>query len=142
MATAFRFVRNEYADGEARLVYAFDDGLELVERIASWRAGPWRQSAQRPFGAALDLLHLIAGVSYYKAGVPGEIRIESTTIERATAAFLDDLYLHGLGEFAYTNKSICAGRSDFPSHARRSGESRDPVPLRSMQELDSGLRRR
>ncbi len=32
-ARAFRFVRRAYADGVAELVYAFDDGPELVERI-------------------------------------------------------------------------------------------------------------
>ena len=32
VAAAFRFVRCTYADGEAQLVYAFDDGPELIER--------------------------------------------------------------------------------------------------------------
>ena len=32
-ARAFRFARRDYADGVASLVYAFDDGPELVERI-------------------------------------------------------------------------------------------------------------
>lgn len=32
-ARSFRFVRREYADGVVRLVYAFDDGPELVETL-------------------------------------------------------------------------------------------------------------
>ncbi len=69
-ARAFRFVRREFSfvdgQGEARLVYAFDDGPELVE-------------------------------------------------DPATTAFLDELYLHGLGEFAYQNKLDLRGRIRFPA---------------------------
>ena len=125
MAKAFRFVRSEYSGGEARLVYAFDDGPELVERIGFPAAPALAPEREAAFAAALELLHLIAGVSYYKAGVPGEIRIESTTIDRITAAFLDDLYLHGLGEFAYTNKLDLRGRIRFPFHAGQPGLRRD-----------------
>lgn len=113
-AATFRFVRREYAAGEARLVYAFDDGPELIERIG-FPDAPELPVHRRPaFEAALDLLHLIAGVSYYKAGVPGELRVESTVLDRATADFLDALYLHGLGEFAYHNRIDLRGKIRFP----------------------------
>jgi hypothetical protein len=115
-AKAFRFVRNEYTDGEAQLVYAFDGDAEMVERIGFPQAPilpPERQSA---FEAALRLLHLIAGVSYYKAGVPGEIRVEDGALDAATAEFLEQVYLHGLAEFAYQNKIDLRGRIRFPSH--------------------------
>ena len=52
---------------------------------------------------ALRLLHLVAGVSYYKAAVPEEIRIEGYAIDGATAALLTEVYENGLGEFAYRN---------------------------------------
>ena len=96
-ATAFRFVRHEYADGEARLVYAFDDDAEMVERIGFPQAPPLSPERQSAFDAALALLHLIAGVSYYKAGVPGEIRVENGALDAATAGFLDEVYLHESG---------------------------------------------
>jgi len=114
-AGTFRFVRCGYADGVAELVYAFDDGAELVERIV-FPDAPAPDLARTPaLGAALDLLHFIAGVSYYKAGVPGELRIETRVPDAATAAFLDALYLHGLGEFAYHNKLDLRGRIRFPA---------------------------
>ena len=53
MAKTFRFVRSEYGGGEARLVYAFDDGPELVERIGfrgcaeHWHRNAKRRSRQR-----------------------------------------------------------------------------------------------
>ncbi|HOX72433.1 MAG TPA: UDP-N-acetyl-alpha-D-muramoyl-L-alanyl-L-glutamate epimerase [Dokdonella sp.] len=116
-AKCFRFVRREYSDGEARLVYAFDDGPELIERIGFPQAPGLLPERMAAFDAALDLLHLIAGVSYYKAGVPAEIRIESAALDPPTAGFLDSLYLHGLGEFAYHNKLDLRGRIRFPATA-------------------------
>ncbi|MCC7255209.1 MAG: endonuclease domain-containing protein, partial [Dokdonella sp.] len=103
-ARAFRFIRRSLVDGVASLVYAFDDGPELIERVTFPGASPIAAGRRVALDAALDLLHLIAGISYYKAGVPGEIRIESTPLDASTASFLDTLYLHGLGEFAYHNK--------------------------------------
>src|SRR5688500_11242515 len=74
---AFRFVRCDFdaQTGVARLVYAFDDLPELVETVTVPGApfvlvGARAQAAQQ----ALRLLHLVAGVSYYKAAVPEEIR--------------------------------------------------------------------
>jgi hypothetical protein len=113
-ARAFRFVRRDYADGVASLVYAFDDGPELVERIA-FPDAPVLAPDRRPASdAALDLLHLVAGISYYKAGVPEAMHVESTVLDATTAAFLDTLYLHGLGEFAYHNRLDLRGRIRFP----------------------------
>ena len=103
---AFRFVRCEFdaTTGVARLVYAFDDGPELVETITVPGA-PFVLDEARALAAerALRLLHLIAGVSYYKASVPNEIRIDGYAIDAATATLLQDIYVNGLGEFAYRN---------------------------------------
>ena len=114
-AKTFRFVRRAYANGEAQLVYAFDDGPELIERIGFPQAPPLPSERVAAFEAALTLLHLIAGVSYYKAGVPAAIRVEGKPLDPATAEFLDAVYLHGLAEFAYQNKLDLRGRIRFPS---------------------------
>jgi UDP-N-acetyl-alpha-D-muramoyl-L-alanyl-L-glutamate epimerase len=112
-ARCFRFVRREFAGDTATLVYAFDDGPELVERVVFPDAPANPAGGAAAFDAALDLLHLVAGVSYYKAGVPAEIRVEGATLDVATAEVLDALYLHGLGEFAYHNKLDLRGRISF-----------------------------
>ncbi|MFK3651660.1 UDP-N-acetyl-alpha-D-muramoyl-L-alanyl-L-glutamate epimerase [Lysobacter enzymogenes] len=114
---AFRFVRCglDAASGVAELVYAFDDGAELVETITVPGA-PFALDAQRA-GAVermLRLLHLIAGVSYYKAAVPEEIRIDSYAIDADTAALLELIYVNGLGEFAYRNGLNLHGKIKFP----------------------------
>ena len=52
----------------------------------------------------LDLLHWVAGVSYYKAAVPPAISFESGSVSGpATLALLKALYSEGLGEFAVVN---------------------------------------
>ncbi len=113
----FRFVRCEFdADsGEARLVYAFDDGPELVETIR-FPAAPYQLDAQRSAAveAALRLLHLIAGVSYYKAAAPPRIRIDGYRIGADCAALLTEVYENGLGEFAYRNGLELRGKINFP----------------------------
>jgi len=117
-ARTFRFVRCMYASGEAQLVYAFDGGSELVERIAFPDAPELPPERERAFAAALRLLHLIAGVSYYKAGVPNEIVVEGEPLDAETAELLDAVYLHGLAEFAYQNKLDLRGRIRFPHAAQ------------------------
>lgn len=113
----FRFVRCDFAadTGVARLVYAFDDGPELVETVTIPGApfvldGARAEAVQH----ALRLLHLIAGVSYYKAGVPDRVRIDSYAIDAATAALVETIYLNGLGEFAYRNGLNLRGRFRLP----------------------------
>jgi len=120
-ARAFRFVRRGHADGVVELAYAFDDGDELVERIVFPDAPAIDPERAQAFDAALDLLHFVAGVSYYKAGVPDELRVETRLPDAPTAAFLDALYLHGLGEFAYHNKLDLRGRIRFPAQAPPTG---------------------
>ena len=142
-AKAFRFVRRHYADGVAELVYAFDDGPELVERIL-FPGGKSVHVEPAALDAALDLLHLIAGISYYKAGVPGEIRVESCAIDMPTAGFLDTLYLQGLGEFAYHNKLDLRDRIRFPlspDQQNRTGDvarARTAMPRRTLVPIGGG----
>src|SRR3546814_12606325 len=83
-----------------------DTLLPYTTRFRSARA----QAAEQ----ALRLLHLVAGVSYYKAAVPGDIRIDSYEIDAETAALLEEVYLNGLGEFAYRNGLDLHGRIRFP----------------------------
>ena len=125
LTRVFRFVRASYADGVAELAYAFDDGEELVETIRFPQAPPVPPERRAGFDAALKLLHLIAGVSYYKAGVPPQLELADGPLDDATAELLDQLYLHGLAEFAYRNGLDLRGRIAFPRlGAERSAGSR------------------
>ena len=114
---AFRFVRCglDAESGVAQLVYAFDEGPELIETVTIPGA-PFTLEGKRAMAVeqALRLLHLIAGVSYYKAAVPPEIRIEGYSIDAETATLLETIYDNGLGEFAYRNGLNLHGRIKFP----------------------------
>ena len=115
--SVFRFVRCalEAATGVASLIYAFDDGPEMTETVTVPGA-PFVLEGERAAATtqALRLLHLIAGVSYFKAAVPNEIRIDSYGIDAETASLLENIYVNGLGEFAYRNGLDLRGRIKFP----------------------------
>ena len=115
---SFRFVRCslDHDTGEARLVYAFDDGPELVETVR-FPGAPFAMDAARAQAVerALRLLHLVAGISYYKAAVPERIEVDGYLVDEATAALLESVYLNGLGEFAYRNGLDLRGRIRFPA---------------------------
>jgi len=146
---AFRFVRAAFdADtGVARLVYAFDDadgqvGPELTETVtipgAPFVLDPARTAAA---ARALRLLHLIAGVSYYKAGVPPEIRIDGEGIDTETASLLDEVYRNGLGEFAYRNGLDLRECIRFPAAHRPSDGHPAPalrLPPRALVAIGGG----
>lgn len=138
LAAAFRFVRVTYAEGEAQLVYAFDDGPELVERIGFPDAPAVPAAHDAALAAALKLLHLVAGVSYYKAGVPRQIRVENGPLDADTAQLLDTLYLHGLGEFAYQNKLDLREHIRFPHAGTHTPAAALGLPARSLVPVGGG----
>lgn len=121
--STFRFVRCalDAQTGVATLVYALDQGPELVETIAIPGA-PFALDGANATAVrqALRLLHLIAGVSYFKAAVPPNIAIDSYSIDAETAALVESVYLHGLGEFAYRNGLHLHGKIHFPVGAQAS----------------------
>lgn len=110
--TAFRFVSAHYdADaGIARLAYAFDDGPELVETLGFPDPPPVRDPVR--LAQALDLVHWLAGVSYYKAAIPGQIEFAGRRPGGQALALLRQVYSDGLAEFAWRNGL------DLRDHAR------------------------
>jgi hypothetical protein len=137
LTQSFRFVRATYADGVAELAYAFDQGEEMVERIRFPEAPAVPAERQQAFDTALRLLHLVAGVSYYKAGVPPKIEVEP--LDDETADLLDALYLHGLAEFAYRNGLDLRGRIVFPrGDATPATASALGLPRRTLVPIGGG----
>lgn len=111
----FWLLGRSYARGEVRLEYAFDDGPVMVESLrfpdAPAAIAPERAEA---FERALDLVHGIAGVSYFKAAVPPRIERAAGGLSPRLASLLDEIYLYGLGEFAHQNGLDLRGRIAFP----------------------------
>ncbi len=116
-AECFRFLASDYdpSSGLARFSYAFDDGPELVERL-SFPHAPWPPEASRQdcFRRALEILHLVAGVSYYKAGLSRRIELPPGLAIGGVSSFLTGLYVQGLAELGYVNRVDIKGRVHFP----------------------------
>jgi len=114
-AKCFSFTGYQYdaTSGVATLTYLVD-GRVLQEIITfPWAPWPVDASRQAAFFQALELLHLIAGVSYYKAGLAQRIDPGESRIDTVVAEFLNELYMKGLGEFAYINQLDLSGLINF-----------------------------
>ncbi len=103
---SFRFVgyRFDAENSEVSLDYAFDDVYRFCEKIKFHHAKTELTSEEL---AAVDnilfFLHIACGISYYKAFVPGRMVVETGTLSKEQAAFFDEFYLKGLGEFCWRN---------------------------------------
>lgn len=138
-AQRFRFTSAVYEAGVVELGYAFDEGPELVERI-SFPGAPETVPAGREaaFARALRLLHGIAGVSYYKALLPPEIVVDGEPFDAALAALLEQVYLHGLGEFAHENRLDLRGRIRFPTGPAAPAATELGLPRRALVPIGGG----
>jgi UDP-N-acetyl-alpha-D-muramoyl-L-alanyl-L-glutamate epimerase len=75
-------------------------GRSFTERFTFGPAGDWDNPAVE---AAVRILFLLAGVSYYKTTAAPVIGLVGTATTAHERAFLLNYYIHGLGEFAYRN---------------------------------------
>ncbi|MEM1412316.1 MAG: endonuclease domain-containing protein [Pseudomonadota bacterium] len=116
-AEVFRFQERRFdpVTGTLELAYGFERGEPLVETFvfpyAPWPEDPARRVA---FGEACALLHLLAGVSYYKAALPPVIDTGSIVLDTSLAHFLQTSWTEGLGEFAYVNELDLRDTIRFP----------------------------
>jgi hypothetical protein len=96
---AYRF---DPATGVAEFDYVLDGEapLAFTETITFPVAAG---EAPEHFFRVLDLLHVVAGVSYYKVGAPPRIEAPEAVPAEAAALFRS-VYTEGLGEYAYVNK--------------------------------------
>lgn len=103
-----QFIFESYAlDAETRTIrlsYSFD-GKVPFEEIVQLPEGEWVVDLTSPIvDRALFALHLIGGISYYKAALCPEIVVKSGALSKDRAQFWDAVYLNGLGELLYRNK--------------------------------------
>ena len=103
---SFHFTDRFYdnAAKTAHLRYAFNDGaVRFEEKIVFNNAPDLSEERAAAVDRCLRLLHLAAGISYYKLYVPDEIKADCTTLTKVEADFFDLFYFSGLGEFSYRN---------------------------------------
>jgi hypothetical protein len=107
-----RFLITDYvADAHSRtaiLRYALDDVHRFEEQFhfqsdEALPPFPLEVGAEAGFERVVRLLHLAAGVSYYKTAAPVRLVAETGTLTNAESRLCHDLYDLGLREFAYRN---------------------------------------
>ncbi|MBM7806111.1 hypothetical protein JOD57_001948 [Geodermatophilus bullaregiensis] len=98
------------ATGEAAFTYRLGDD-EFTERVTldpALLTGP----VPSHVSAALDLVHLVMGTSYYKLAAPGRVVVEGA-VTAAQLAVAQAAYTDGLGEFAAVNRLPVPHRVEF-----------------------------
>ena len=83
------------------LFYGYDAELEFCETYTF--DFPFVDYDSEDLDKAIQTLFFIAGVSYYKAYLAPEIRVDEGEIDESIAGFLSRTYQKGLGEFFYVN---------------------------------------
>lgn len=142
-STVFRFGERRFdpRTGWVDLEYHLD-GIELRERfrIPMDREASDEKAVRCPAAleASLDLLHWIAGISYWKAACPNSIEFGSRRPDHWQAAWLDQLYREGLAEFAWRNGLDQADWAAFPGGGGDAEPTRCPLPRRSLVPMGGG----
>jgi tRNA(Ile)-lysidine synthase TilS/MesJ len=96
-------------------------------------------SRQAAFFQALELLHLVAGISYYKAGLARRMDPGKNKLDSLVASFLNQLYVQGLGEFAYINQLDLSGLINFKVNTDESSTALDTdLPERALVAMGGG----
>lgn len=93
----FRFVDTDVDGGTIRLRYAVGDDHTFEETVEF----PFDLPDDPAMAQAVHVLHLIAGVSYYKLAAP--TRLVAPTLSAPQWALVERLYDDGLREFAFLN---------------------------------------
>lgn len=123
----FRFTSYDFdeATGTAALNYALDEGIEFQE-LVRFPGARLDGGVEEAFDRCLALLHMVAGVSYFKVSAPPRIEVESAPLTSAAAELLSTLYSNGLAEFAWTNGLDLSSHRWFS--ATTGSEGRPPAP--------------
>ncbi len=138
----FRFVSCDYeaATSTGYFRYAVDEEHFFEETFVFPKPVRPLSSARRALlTRCLFYLHLAAGISYYKALLPADIRVETGPLSAEAARFFTDFYFRGLGEFAYRNGLDLTGRIAFPATSEAPVSPVEaPLPRRTLVPVGGG----
>ncbi len=107
-----RFIFDRYqwdaASGTLSLHYVLEadqqPGIAFTETIRFPEAPSIQTDRQVALNKAFELLHWVAGVSYWKVACPGEWQFKQRPPNAEQFTFLNELYQHGLAEFGFVNQ--------------------------------------
>lgn len=131
---AFQFTyRSLQPDGLVRLGYALDD-IEFEETLQL----PAPVAESHAVEGLLDLLHWVAGISYFKAAIPQHLVCETGAPPPAAERLLSALYSEGLGEFAIVNGLDQLPHPQFPRGIDWGPAAPPPAPERVLVPVGGG----
>ena len=105
----------DYSTWTAELTYRVTDGPVFTERfIFEPPKNPLTKTRKQAIDSALKLLHLAAGVSYYKAYFGMPVVLTAYDLCPMEKDFFDNFYAQGLSEFIYRNDLDFAKAPVFP----------------------------
>jgi UDP-N-acetyl-alpha-D-muramoyl-L-alanyl-L-glutamate epimerase len=135
-----RFRYDGYAidTADATVVCRYATGEQnFTERFAFESGGDWDDPAVL---AAVRILYLLAGVSYYKTSAAGVIDLGDLATTAHERDFLRAFYVNGLGEFAYCNGLDLRGlRIEGPEAGNTATVDYAPTPGRPLIPFGGGI---
>ncbi|MGX5656148.1 hypothetical protein ACWKWC_15355 [Geodermatophilus nigrescens] len=114
----------DLSTGEAAFSYRLGAD-EFTERLVLDPVLLGSGPAPAALDAALDLVHLVMGTSYYKLAAPGRVVVERP-VTAAQLAVARAAYTDGLGEFAAVNRLPVPHRVEFDAEVREPGQAVEP----------------
>ncbi len=121
-------------NNEVRLRYSLDDEIFFTEILEIPRGNRNKDNIEN----TLFLLHLAAGVSYYKTCCPKNIEIRSGSLNEEQAQFWNTVYENGLGEFFYRNNVDFRGLINFPVNGGTAAPKERPSSGRVLVPIGGG----
>lgn len=119
-ADRFTFTHRSLHGREARLGYRLEgdgESLDFEERFTLPGDVPREVAARGDVQRALRGLHLMAGVSYWKATLAPTLVLDGDALSADDAAYFTEAWSEGLGEFFCRNALDLARRPRFPAGA-------------------------
>lgn len=118
-----------YSTGELSLRYSFDNKLTFEEKVFFDVSNVNFETIDKELlNDAFLNLHLIAGISYYKAYCPSKLIVKTAFLNDEQIKFWEKIYTLGLGEFFYKNQIDFRGLVNFESVESLESESQDTIP--------------
>ena len=109
---SFSFLNWELNEKNHTLILNYH--IEKIGKVSEVLTFPnFKKPKNNEINAACELIHLMCGVSYYKAGLAENIIFENKSPTNEMLAFTKKTWFHGLAELAFENKISLKDRLSF-----------------------------
>ena len=115
MAKDFIFEKYSFDSQTGVLTLAYRADNQRFEEKITFPEASFAHLNNAVLDKCFRLLHIAAGISYYKAVLPDNLIVLTQPLSKKEADFFERFYLMGLGQFAYQNHLDLCGKIHFPS---------------------------